>query len=318
MGDSRIALVVEDDPIARLVVVKTLANLPNTAVIGVATVAEAKHVAASEQIAVAVLDLQLPDGNGLEVLEVLRSQQPPACVVLASAFIQKFCSQAQIEENVTLMEKPVDPRELQAVIEQHTDPTRSELNPFSVPEYLQIACMGVHSVVLEVVRQNESIGTICIRNGDIWTAADARGTGEPAFRRLLEQQQVEVRCRPPHSDSQDRQINRNWQQLLLDAARVTDENNHHNNGFCEDEWDFFSDEPDPIIEEIEKDQPAVPAVQPVPVLSFEQCMENAARLVIVSQLDEALELYTEALRLRPESRLASSNAARLRRLGFGA
>ena len=104
---SRIALVVEDDPSTRVLLLLLLSRLPDVSVIAASSVAEGKALAGAVRFDVAVLDLVLGDGTGFEVLEKLRGDNRPDCVVLASAYIERFRGTVQIEPNVVAMNRYV-------------------------------------------------------------------------------------------------------------------------------------------------------------------------------------------------------------------
>ncbi len=222
---SRLALVLEDDLSTRVLLLLILSRIPGVSVLTASSVQEGKALARACKFDIAVLDLVLGDGTGFDVLEELRQTHAPECVVLASAYIDKFRHSVRIESNIVLIEKPIVTEQLVNAIETlRTAPTGDEpLFDFTVPEYLQIACMGLHSVRLEIVQDEERVGSITIRDGQLWSARDAKNVGEQAFRRLIALEGARVVCRAPNEIANERDINRNWQNVLLDAARLSDE-----------------------------------------------------------------------------------------------
>src|SRR4051812_40568654 len=75
-------LVVDDDPLLQR---NLLAWLPASGyeAIGAGSVAEATQVAGWESFDLAIIDLQLPDGSGIDVLQRLKERQPRlVCLIL--------------------------------------------------------------------------------------------------------------------------------------------------------------------------------------------------------------------------------------------
>jgi DNA-binding NarL/FixJ family response regulator len=79
------ALVVDDHPLMRESMVSRLRAMGATEVTEAASIAEAQARARSGPMDLAILDLGLPDGNGLDLLAYLRSNGWPRLVVLSAA-----------------------------------------------------------------------------------------------------------------------------------------------------------------------------------------------------------------------------------------
>lgn len=79
------ALVVDDHPLMRESMVNRLKAMGATEVVEAASVGEARARARSGPLELAVLDLGLPDGSGLDLLATLRSAGWPRLVVLSAA-----------------------------------------------------------------------------------------------------------------------------------------------------------------------------------------------------------------------------------------
>ncbi|MDQ3153710.1 MAG: response regulator transcription factor [Actinomycetota bacterium] len=79
-------LVVDDHPLLREAIASRLASMGAGTVLEAASVAEAKaRAAASGPCDLAILDLGLPDGSGLDLVHELRAKGWPRIVVLASS-----------------------------------------------------------------------------------------------------------------------------------------------------------------------------------------------------------------------------------------
>ena len=87
MADEPITvLLLDDHEVVRRGVAELINNEPDIEVVGQAgTADEALAIVARQQPAVAVLDVRLPEGNGIEVCREIRSSHPEvACLILTS------------------------------------------------------------------------------------------------------------------------------------------------------------------------------------------------------------------------------------------
>ncbi len=79
-------LLVEDETLIREALVSLLALTDDLEVVGKAgSVAEAKAVLRTTQVDVALLDLQLPDGDGIELAQHLAAEQPAAASLIITS-----------------------------------------------------------------------------------------------------------------------------------------------------------------------------------------------------------------------------------------
>jgi DNA-binding NarL/FixJ family response regulator len=81
-------LLVEDDPLFQQRLCSVLLQLGYTAdaLICTATLAEARACLATQPIALALVDLQLPDGNGCDLITPLRAQDPGLAILVVTAW----------------------------------------------------------------------------------------------------------------------------------------------------------------------------------------------------------------------------------------
>ncbi len=217
-------LVVEDEPIARMTHLGAIARLHDVAAIGASSVLEALTIIAQNPPQVVVLDLQLQDGTGIDVMTRLAELNTPVELVIVSAHLDRFRHSLKVSDRLHLLEKPAPLREIQRIVEgaqRATLPT----SPFTPLDYVQLACMGQHSVEIDCVGE-DVCGEIVIRNGLLWSAQDEHGQGVAAFTRLVLAEGALLRVAPAREDKRPRMITESWEQLVLDAMREKDEAAH--------------------------------------------------------------------------------------------
>jgi len=86
------------------------------------TGAEALRIIKNESIDMAILDVQLPDIDGLEVLRSLRAELPEVPVLMVTAFASVDSAvEAMKEGALDYLEKPLDLEELNLVVERELE-----------------------------------------------------------------------------------------------------------------------------------------------------------------------------------------------------
>lgn len=152
-------LVVDDEPTLRLGFSYALAD-HDTDTAGGGREALAK--VAERDFDLMVLDLRMPDVDGLQVIETLRRQENPLPVVLCSAALTPAAALRAITGNVVdFLLKPVQPAELRGVIAHVLSPGEDPLSQ---------ALAEVRAGRLEeAIRCLESIPDPCPRTA-VWTS----------------------------------------------------------------------------------------------------------------------------------------------------
>lgn len=81
-------LVVEDEPLVCRRLERLLGQLgyPADALLFAASLAEARRRAADESVALALVDLGLPDGSGIDLIAELRAADPALAILVISAW----------------------------------------------------------------------------------------------------------------------------------------------------------------------------------------------------------------------------------------
>ena len=198
-----------------------LAKIRNISAVGAATVAEARSLIQEAPPQVVVLDMRLPDGTGLDVIAALEAASANALVIVASAYLDDYRGKLPRSERVHLLGKPVPMHELRRIVESAVTNT-SMLSPFTVLDYVQLACMGHHSAVIECYG-GAGRGEIIIEKGELWSAEDRQGNGVAAFERLLMAKRANARPLTDRRQLPARNLVERWELMVLDTLRAQDE-----------------------------------------------------------------------------------------------
>ena len=110
-------LLVEDHELARDAL-RLLLQATGHRVSVAGTVAEALHAARSERPDLVLLDLTLPDGEGLEIVrELLVDENPPTFVALTGHDSREVADRCIAAGCITVLVKPVSSKELLAIVD---------------------------------------------------------------------------------------------------------------------------------------------------------------------------------------------------------
>lgn len=222
-----LVMLIEDEPVLRSSMARGLARLPHVEVIDASLFRDAVRLLDAERPDLIVSDLDLPDGSGVEILNVLDSIGLRVPVIFVTAYLGSFRGQLPNRSDVEVYEKPLPLVKLREVVMRHLDVEQGGLgheSPFSLADYLQLACMGRHSVVLEVAQRGEPVGRIVVVRGQVWSASAGREAGEEAVATLaFGTAGASTQVRRLAGEPGPRDVQRPWQHILLNAARVHDE-----------------------------------------------------------------------------------------------
>ncbi len=115
---SRSLLVIEDDPGVRETLVEFFETFGHTAR-GAATASEGRRLAAEHAPDVVLLDLHLPDADGLVALEALRADDPELAVIVLTGYADVGTAVRAMQQGAAdLLEKPVDLEALAAAVDR--------------------------------------------------------------------------------------------------------------------------------------------------------------------------------------------------------
>jgi DNA-binding response OmpR family regulator len=230
-------LILDDDVGLTTVVVNALrAALPDAQVFTANRVAEAQQLIADHEIHFFILDVHLPDGNGIDFLCDLRMTCPEARVVVITAIpLPRYQEQANELGVLLFREKPFNLREVIELVKQHANiltepaPASSDtkfhvsLSHLSALDIIQLKCLTGATQALEFSSARNGLGRIYFQKGQIVHAETATTTGEAAFEEILRWRGGRI-VELPEVQPPDHTISGSWQALLLNIAQRIDEN----------------------------------------------------------------------------------------------
>lgn len=308
-----IVLLLEDEPVLRSSMARGLSKLPGVTVVEAGTMQAALEAIDAETPQMIISDIDLPDRSGLELLGELGRRKLAIPILFVSAYLKAYGALIPPHANVDVREKPLDLQDLRAIVRQRLAATDLSDAPFGPSDYIQLACLGHRSVLIEV-ESPEGEGFIVVHQGVLWTASDKSGEGEQAFRRLVFLPNAIARVRSWTGNPGERTIERGWEALLLDAAREMDER-----GKAGEDIDDLLDESTSIVfEEPESEgAPASVAATKVEVDPFTRAFDEGVSALLVKDYAKAYAAFAEAASHQPEDTKTQANLERLRQLGFG-
>lgn len=315
-----------------------LSKLREVSVIAASSVAEARAVIEQQMPKVVILDMQLPDGTGLDVVAALEARGAQSVLIVVSAHLEHFRPEIHPSERIHLLSKPAPMRELRQIVERVAQATELP-GPFSVTDYVQLAGMGLHSVTIECVDPKVGArGEIVMHKGEPWSAQDEQGVGVPAFNRLVTTAGTHVRVVSDKQVLGPRNLTERWEHMVLEAMRIGDELRFNRKPATP------AAPPSPPVAVVAagaaaaaaprraagplpapKEPPAAaaapaakqPSSPPDPEAeqrAFDACTERALRAVVSRDFALAIREFEAAQRLRPGDTMVNHRLERLRKL----
>ena len=293
-------LVIEDEEGLRASIVRGLVKTPGVEVDDAANLDQGLEYIDQDAPNLIFSDIDMPERSGLELLGELgrRSLQIP--VVFVTAYLKAYQAQIPRHANIDAIEKPVPLLRLRQIVEDHRGNTASKnAAPFNVADYLQIACMGHHSVEIQVTRNGSRLGEIIVANGQLWHASTEDLSGEAAFRLLASTTDSAVTCGRLEGNAGEQTISARWETLLLDAARVADE-------AAKAEVNL---ELDLVDTEATASAPAETSSEPTN--EFDRAWNTGVDSLLDRNYDEALRAFKMAQKIDPDHAGVRANLERL-------
>lgn len=300
-------LLVEDEPLLRASMARGLGRLPDVEVVEAGSVREALKALERVEPSLLLSDLDLPDGSGIEVAAAVDRKSSRIPVVFVSAYVGKYRAQLARRSDVQIYEKPIPLERLRSIVEESLESRPVENAPFAVADYVQLAALGRHTVVVEV--HGPSVrGRIVIENGEARCAVDTLGDGVAAFRRLAFLQSPEVRCRALGRGERFAQnITGSCESILLEAARVHDEEVEQGGEEGELEWDAA---------DAREREPVFPDQAGANAKRFMELYDDAIDALLSKDYRRAFEAFRAAGDLSPDDASVRANLVRLREMGY--
>ncbi len=206
--------------------------------------------------------------------------------------------------------------------------------PFSFVDYVQLACMGRHSIQVELLRGGRRAGLLHIVSGDPWFAELDGEVGKEAFRRMVAARDCAVQCGTLQGTPGIRNLESSGQALLLESAKLADEAAV---AAAPARPARPAPAPVPVAPPAAAPPVAAPAVPrapaPPPASSapaasarpaaapeeqrFDDLFDEAITALLARDMEKAYDLFVAAARLRPDDKRVEANLVRLRDLGIG-
>jgi CheY-like chemotaxis protein len=110
-------LYVEDHPPARMLMEAIVSELTGHQLVVAGSGEEAREIALTVKPALSIIDLDLPDTNGLELAQALKAIHG-ASIVLVSAYAEAVKESSINALAMTYLAKPLDPNHVARIIER--------------------------------------------------------------------------------------------------------------------------------------------------------------------------------------------------------
>lgn len=229
-------MVLEDDRTSlALVTQAVLRAVPETLIFTARSLAEGRQLLGEYQFEFCVLDIQLPDGIGIDFLYDIQSKCSKAAVVIFTAqALPEYRDQAQAFGVLHFMEKTTHLRVLGGFVRDHWERLCGEqanetgtgfsasLSRLSTLDIIQIKCLGRSTVSLDFIGRQGRHGRIYFERGEIIHAETDTQQGEEAFNEIISWRDGQV-TELADSKKPEQTIRGPWQTLLMHAVHWADE-----------------------------------------------------------------------------------------------
>lgn len=229
--------ILEDDPIALASTSQTiLRTVPEAQIVSAGTLAEGRQRLNDRRYHLCVLDIQLPDGLGIDFLYDIQEKRPDACVAILTAVpLPQYRDQAEAFGVLHFMEKPADSRVLGPLVREQWEKWNRARNSGSggggfsalltqltTLDIIQLKCLARSTITLEFIGDHGKQGRIYFKDGEIVHAEALRLKGVEAFNEIVGWRSGQVLEIAPGS-TPPRTVEGNWQGLLMNAVHWVDE-----------------------------------------------------------------------------------------------
>ncbi len=223
-------LIVEDDfRLCEMIKAHLQNALPQADPMFARSVAEAHVFIYQYEFSAFLIDLALPDGNGLEFIVDLRTVLPEARILIMTGTpYVEVEPQLQQLGSIPFLQKPFDilalERELHALLpEAEEKPTfQGSLRQLRLVDLIQVKCLGHDSCKLHITGPGGARGVIVIDHGAILHAETDKLSGSAAFNHILAWKGG-VFSEEEFRGGVEVNIEGRWEMVLMEAVRLSDE-----------------------------------------------------------------------------------------------
>jgi DNA-binding response OmpR family regulator len=230
-GTSAKILVLEDNTVEAMLVQQTVKKaLPQSTIMRAATIEEAQDLLSEYEVDLFILDVNLPDGSGIDFLCDVQTVNPGCKAIIVTADpLPEHRQTAQSLGVLRFMEKPIDTAAFQQVIRglmeaEVGEPEmqfRGALSNLTPMDIMQLKCLAHATVTLEFVSGGER-GRIYINEGQIVHAETGQLAGTEALTMILGWKSGNVNEQKEGYTGVPT-LEGDWQGLLLNAMQEVDE-----------------------------------------------------------------------------------------------
>lgn len=233
-NDSFRVLILEDDQISLASASQTvLRAAPEGVITSARTLAEGRRLIGEQKFQLCVLDIQLPDGLGIDFLHDIQQKIPDACVaILTGVPLPLYRDQAEAFGVLHFMEKPADSKTLGSLVREQWDKWKgvksgsggfsAMLTQLTTLDIIQLKCLARSTVALDFVGDEGKRGRIHFQDGEIIHAEMGGVKGVEAFNEIVGWRSGQV-TEVGGAQISTRTIEGHWQGLLMHAVHWVDE-----------------------------------------------------------------------------------------------
>lgn len=229
-------LFLEDNLVASNFLIATLSReLPEVKFVPAISIKEATQKVAEQPFDLFILDIQLPDGNGIDFLTSLQREHVtiPRAIFMTASKVPEFRQRAQSAGAVRFFEKPVKSKDFAIVVrdilaQQPVDDVKTNafegvLSCLTPIDLVQLKCLSQAKIGLEFFTSKEGKrGTVYFRDGQVVHAVTGNLTGEDAFCEIMSWKSGKI-TEVPLPTALPKTVQSNWMDLVMNAAHKLDE-----------------------------------------------------------------------------------------------
>jgi DNA-binding NarL/FixJ family response regulator len=224
-------LILEDSHVLLTKLTEALkGRYPEETVLPAKTVGEAQDLLSEFEIQVFILDIFLPDGNGIDFLCDAKTISPDAQAIIMTANpVPELEEHAKDLGVLRFFQKPLDMSDVFDAIDPVLKPGTSSDDSFQASlggltpiDIIQLKCLARTTQVMKFTRADGVTGKLHFQRGEIVHAELGDGrSGLDAFNEIVSwkgghvEESMESIAAPT--------INQGWEALLMDAVRLIDE-----------------------------------------------------------------------------------------------